>query len=157
MNIKNITISNDTILDYPIENNVFVSFTSCLVGDPTNIDNLYIRKFNHETILENKILEISKETNSNKKYIPYHSFININLDKTNIIYIPIRFSIFSNVPVNHVYHAIETILQQIPIISNQYNIDTIVIPLDGIENFNATINMDRIIDNIYSAFIHSSK
>jgi len=155
-NHKNIVINDDSIFDMESNNIIFVSFTSCIIGQPTIIDTLYLNKFNHENILTEEINKLTKYSNTDIPYIPYNSLINISINNTHILYIPIRFSITSNIPINHIHNAITTIFDVY--INTNYDVEKIVIPLDGIQNYKEyNINHCIIAKLLYDGYIYNIK
>lgn len=155
-NCKNVTIDQANINDINRENKMFVSLTSSIIGQPTCVDKLFLTTFKHDNILNSHINKLTKYTSMKVPYLSYDSIITIDLGITKILYIPIRFSIESNIPTSHIHNAISTIFGELEKYDTSM-INEVIIPLDGIENYlYYNIRSDIIAGLIYDSYKYNS-
>jgi hypothetical protein len=150
-NNDNVIINNDNILELSLKNTLYVSLTCCLLSSFIEINKIYLDKFKHNELLQQKLNLVLHYTNTKELYIPYHSDIYINLQDNHILYIPIKYSIYSNISINHIYQAFQKIYN----IYTKTNINYIIIPLYNILHNSIILsekNDQYIATNIYNAY-----
>jgi hypothetical protein len=149
---NNVIVDNSNILNMNYNKTLYVSLTSCLLSSIMKTHLVYFEFFKHNNILEEKIKEVGTYNNIKELLLQYNKNVTIQVEKQGennyILYIPIKYSYTSKLPITHLYNAFEIIHQE----AQKYQVNFIVIPLDSIIHFNLNDSINQYIANtIYNA------
>jgi hypothetical protein len=129
---NNVIVDNSNILNMNYNKTLYVSLTSCLLSSIMKTHNVYFERFKHNKILEEKIKEVGIYNNVKELLLQYNKNVTIQVEDNYILYIPIKYSYSSKLPITHIYNAFEIIYQE----AQKYQVNYIVIPLDSVIHFN---------------------
>jgi hypothetical protein len=148
---ENEVIINNDKIDTISGKILYISLTTCLATSILKINKIYLELFKHEKLLTEELNRNGHYNNKNEVYIPYNSYIMIEVPNNDakILYIPIKYDYNSNVPLNHIYMIFDITYKEY----QKYDIEKIVIPLDSIIIFNINNSINNIITkNIYHSY-----